>query len=204
MNKLTLIVLLSVPCLVWGQKKEIETTAKITEVTVYTSAAEVNYEKEITLQKGKSTIVFTDLTPFIAENSVNVSISNSAVNIITVAERINYAKERRNINEQVINLQDSIVKLNKEFGLIKCKRDAAETEKGLLFKGESIGGLSTNGVAVSEIEKASTFFSKRYLELAKELLFLNEKENELNTRITKYKNQISGISFKNFFSILTF
>ena len=190
MNKLTLIVLLSVPCLVWGQKKEIETTAKITEVTVYTSAAEVNYEKEITLQKGKSTIVFTDLTPFIAENSVNVSISNSAVNIITVAERINYAKERRNINEQVINLQDSIVKLNKEFGLIKCKRDAAETEKGLLFKGESIGGLSTHGVAVSEIEKASTFFSKRYLELAKELLFLNEKENELNTRITKYKNQL--------------
>lgn len=193
MKKSFAIALLVIPYLVSGQK-EIETTAKIEQVTLYTSSAEINYEKELQLQKGKTTVVFTDLTPFIVENSVNVSVTDKRINIITVAERINYAKEKRNINEQVINLQDSIVKMNKELGLIKCKRDAEETEKGLLFKGESIGGLSTRGVAVSEIEKASAFFNKRYYELSKDLFFLNEKENDLTERIKKYGNQLKELT----------
>ncbi len=187
------IVLLTVSLTIWGQKKEIETTAKISEVTVYTSAAEVNYERELILPKGKSTIVFTDLTPFIAENSVNVSVSRTDVNIITVAERINYAKEKKNINEQVVNLQDSIVKMDKELGLIKCKRDVAETEKGLLFKGEAIGGLSSHGVSVAEIEKASVFFNKRYLELVTTLFLLTEKETDLTDRIKRYQKQLKEL-----------
>ncbi|HKC67758.1 MAG TPA: DUF4139 domain-containing protein [Bacteroidia bacterium] len=193
MKKIPAIVLLAIPYLVSGQK-EIETTAKIEQVTLYTSSAEINYEKEMQLPKGKTTVVFTDLTPFIVENSINVSIADKHASIMTVSERINYAKEKRNISEQVINLQDSIVKMNRELGLIKCKRDAEETEKSLLFKNESIGGLSTQGVSVAEIEKASSFFSKRYYELSKDLFYLTDKENDLTQRIKKYGNQLKELT----------
>src|ERR1700739_3771543 len=170
MKKIPAIVLLAIPYLVSGQK-EIETTAKIEQVTLYTSSAEINYEKEMQLPKGKTTVVFTDLTPFIVENSVNVAVSDKRVSIVTVAERINFAKEKRGSSEWIINLQDSVVKMNKELGLLRCKEEVAEVEKSLLFKGESIGGLSTHGVAVAEIEKASTFFNKRYYELSKDLFY---------------------------------
>ncbi len=193
MNKLLSIVLFTLPFAMLGQKKEIETTASITDVTVYTAAAEINYEKEIILPKGKSTVVFNELTPFIVENSVNVSVSNSAVSIVTVAERINYAREKKNINEQVTHLQDSIAKMARELGLLKCKRDVMETEKGLLFKGEAIGGLSTHGVSVAEIEKASAFFNRRYLELSRELFFLTEKEKILTALTERYYNQIEEL-----------
>ena len=193
MNKLLSIVLFTLPCVVSGQKKEIETTARITDVTVYTAAAEINYEKEIILPKGKCTVVFNELTPFIVENSVNVSVSNPAVSIVTVAERINYAREKKNINEQVSHLQDSLAKMTRELGLLKCKRDVTEAEKGLLFKGEAIGGLSTHGVSVTEIEKASAFFNKRYLELSRELFFIAEREKELSDRTKRYNNQLKEL-----------
>jgi len=182
-----IVMCLMVPQLVFGQK-ETEVVAKITDVTVYTSAAEVGCEKEILIPKGKSAIVFTDLTPFIVANSINVSAAG--VNIVTVSERINYVKERKNNSDLVIHYYDSILKLKKELGLIKCKRDVAEAEKGLLFKGEAIGGLSSHGVAVAEIEKASAFFNKRYLELTMQLFDLKEREESIEARITKFSQHI--------------
>lgn len=178
---------LIIPQLVFGQK-ETEVVAKITDVTVYTSAAEVSCEKEILIPKGKSAIVFTELTPHIVANSINVSAQG--LNIVTVSERINYMKERKNNSELVLHYNDSIIKLKKELGLIKCKRDVAETEKGLLFKGEAIGGLSSHGVAVAEIEKASAFFNKRYLELTLQLFDLKEREESIEERITKFTQHI--------------
>ncbi|HWY12007.1 MAG TPA: DUF4139 domain-containing protein [Bacteroidia bacterium] len=189
MKKIIILSLL-LPQLVFGQK-EMEVIAKITDVTVYTSAAEINCEKEISVPKGKSVIVFTDLTPFIVENSINVSASG--VNIITVSERINYIKTKRNNSELVAKYNDSIIKLRKELGLITCKQDVAESEKALLFKGEAIGGLSSHGVAVVEIEKASAFFNKRYSELTMQLYELNEREENIKARLLRFNNHIKEL-----------
>ncbi len=186
MKKIIMLSLL-IPQLVSGQK-ETEAVAKITDVTIYTSAAEVSCEKEILVPKGKSAIVFTELTPFIVANSINVSAAG--INIVTVSERINYVKERKNNSEMISRYNDSIMKLKKELGLIKCKRDVAEAEKGLLFKGEAIGGLSTQGVAVAEIEKASAFFNKRYLELTMQLYELKEREDDIDIRISRFHNHL--------------
>jgi hypothetical protein len=90
-------------------------------------------------------------------------------------------------------LQDSINHINRELGLLKCRTEALSLEKNLLFKDESIGGVS-KGVAVTEIEKASTFFNKRYVELNTELFNLNEKANFLLTDLDMYKNQINELS----------
>src|SRR4051812_17639208 len=82
----------------FGQKEK-EVVADITDVTVYTAAAEISYEKEVLVPKGRSAIVFTELSPFIVANSVNVSVAG--VNIITISDRINYTRVRRSVNELV-------------------------------------------------------------------------------------------------------
>jgi hypothetical protein len=135
--------------------------------------------------------VFTELTPYIVANSINVSAPG--INIVTVSERINYTRDRRNINELVTHYRDSINRLQKEVKILACKSDAASAEKNLLFKNEAIGGLSTQGVSVAEIEKASAFFSKRYLELVTQLYELDEKEDALNIRITRFKEHIKQL-----------
>jgi len=176
-----------------AQNKEIESTADIKSVTIYNSSAEINYAKEITVPQGKSIITFTDLTPYIVDNTINISTSNPDIDIITVTEKINYTKERKEQNTKIVSLRDSIIIIDKEIGLLKCKTEALGMEKDLLFKGESIGGVA-KGVAVSEIEKASAFFSKRYYELTSELFNLSEKEKSLQNEMFKYNNQIRELS----------
>ena len=181
--------LLTLSFFTFGQNKDIVVNADIKSVTIYNSSAEINYSKEVSLPKGKTTIVFTDLTPFIEENTINVSASNPDIDIITITEKINYIKERTDLNSKISILQDSINRINNELGLMRCKSDALKMEKELLFKSETSGGV-VKGISVTEIEKASEFFSKRYYEISTELFKLNSKETLLNTSLSKLKKQI--------------
>ncbi len=189
-TKTTFLILTAISLMSYGQNKDIESTAEIKSVTIYNSSAEINYRKELMLPEGKSTVVFTDLTPFIVENTINISTSSPDIDIITVTDKINYVKEKKEQNNTNSAFQDSIARLNNELGLLKCKSDALNMEKDLLFKGESIGGVS-KGVSTAEIEKASAFFSKRYYEITTELFGQTEKEKSIKTRLTKFNNQIN-------------
>jgi hypothetical protein len=176
-----------------AQEKVIEIDAEITKVTIYNSSVEIHYSKEFLLPKGKSTIIFTGLTPDIVENTINISFSDKNLQIITVNERINFLKERQEKNKTVTNVEDSIFKIKNEIGLLDCKLEVLKIEKGLLFKDESIGGVS-KGVSVTEIEKASSFFNKRYLELSTELFKIESKKKALNHNLKKFENQLDEIS----------
>ena len=176
-----------------GQNKVVSARADIKSVTVYNSSAEVNYQKELLLPKGKSTIVFTDLTPFIVENTVNVSLSNPDVDIVTVTEKINYLPEKKNDDARLETLKDSIDRIGVDLGLLCSVTEALQVEKGLLFKDESIGGVSM-GVAVAEIEKASVFFNQRYTAINTQLFQLSEREKLLKERLARYNNQVEQLS----------
>jgi hypothetical protein len=173
-----------------AQNKEIEVKAELKSVTLYNAAADVFCASDLQLKKGRTTIVFTELTPFIEQNSIELSLSNSSVEIISVTEKINYVKERIDNNKKVTNIQDTLNRLKKEIGLLSVKKEAYSLEKKLLFKDESIGGVS-KGVNVSEIEKASAFFSKRYIELSMELFEIEKKEAELNDIIRRNEMQLN-------------
>jgi hypothetical protein len=188
-NKFHLFILLLSSSL-FAQKEETTLTADLKEVTVYSASAELKYEKEVSLKKGKNILVFQELTPFIVENSVNVSVADKSADILTVNERINYTREKRHDNTHLNALKDSIKILKREAGLTACRREVVEREKDLLFKGDAIGGLSTKAVPVAEIEKASLFFNKRYYELNKELFLLKEKEEQLDEIARKLENQV--------------
>lgn len=191
--KTLLFISLIITSFSFAQNKEIEVKADIKSVTIYNSSAEINYQKEVNVPQGKTTIIFTDLTPFIVDNTINIKSNNPDMDIVTVTEKINYVKEKKNNSQTIDNYQDSINFLNNELGLIKCKTEALKMEKSLLFKDGSIGGLS-EGVTVAEIEKASQFFNKRYTEITTELYKLTEKENSLQNKINKFTRQINELS----------
>lgn len=192
MKHLTLLLFLCSTTL-YGWSKTIEVTAKITDLTVYTSAVEVHNESEITLNKGKNSIIFTGLTPFIEDNTVNIAVNDPDVNILTVTEKFNYIKQGRPRTEQVGDLRDSIANMKERKFLIRCKSEALEAEKSRLFKDESIGGVSS-GVSVEEIEKAAAFFQRRYYEINKELYALNVETKSLDARMQALENQIKQLT----------
>ena len=187
------IALLFITSFSFAQQGEITTTAQIKNIVVYTASAEINYEKEVSVSGGSNTIVFTDLTPYIAENTISINVSDPEVEIITVTEKINYLKQNKTNNSHILKLKDSLNHVNNELGLLRCKTETLAKEKELLFKDESIGGVSKD-VSIEEIKKASEFFSERYLHLSMELFKLHEIEKVLLEYSKSFKNQINELS----------
>jgi len=184
---LSLILAVSVSG-IFAQANLIESKASITGIMVYNSSAEIHYEKTVSIPKGKSTIVFTDLTPFIVDNTLNVTIEDQSIDIINVSEKINHIRDRKANNKKIVELEAGIKKLTADRALLKCKVDALNKEKELLFKNEAIGGVS-QGVSVDEIEKAANFFSDRYYKLNKELYFLSLTADSLTQKNLKFTRQ---------------
>lgn len=176
-----------------AQKNEIEVSAVPHSVTVYNSSAEIHYTKEVKLPAGKSTVIFTDLTPFIVENTINISTSSPEVDMVTVTERINFTKEKQENSKKIAALKDSSYKTERELGLLKCKTDALIHERDLLFKNESIGGIS-KGVSVDAIEAAADFYNKRYYNISVQIYDLEIKEKRLNEKIQMFTKQIQQFS----------
>lgn len=192
-KQIPLLLILFIACSAYSQVRNIETTADIKQLIIYNSSAEINYQKEMLLPEGKTTITFTDLSPFIVKNTINVSASDPSVDIITITDKINYIKERKDENKKTEYLKDSIARISNELGLLKCKSEALKMEKELLFKDESIGGVS-KGVSVAEIEKASIFFSRRYTELTTALFNSHEKQQQLSLNLKNYQDQEAELS----------
>lgn len=192
MKNFTFAILLIAFTNAFGQFNKIETDAVIKSVTVYTTSAEISYQRIVRLKAGKNSVVFTGLSEFIEDNTVNVSASND-INIITVSNKVNYIRQKSANDERINIMNDSILKMKKEIGLLNCKAEAFENEKKLLFKDESIGGVS-KGVAVSEIEKADKFYQERYYELVLNLYNINETVENLKAKIIQLNNQINTLS----------
>lgn len=194
MKKITFAFVLSILSIqVFSQEKNIEAEANITNITMYTTSAEINYEKQIHLKAGKNTVVFTGLSLYIEDNTINVSVSSSEVNIITVTNHINYLKQKKSEGTLINQLNDSIKMIERESGLLNCKIETFENEKNLLMKGQDLGGIS-KGVPVSEMEKAATFFRTRYLELTTTMFEMDKTIAKNNEKIKNYKNQIAELS----------
>ncbi len=166
-----------------------ELDAELHSIMVYNASAELNYTKELTVNKGKNTIVFTNLTPYIVENTVNVTMPDTDVELVNVSETINHIRALKANNKKITSLRDSVNRLQAESALLKCREDAYNKEKELLFKNEAIGGVS-QGVAVAEIEKAADFFSERYYQLNKKLYYLELEQKSIRDRMTRYSRQI--------------
>lgn len=194
MKKYIIISLIIVHSFVLAQNKDLHVTLPITNVIVYTSSSEVFHTGQVAIPKGESRIVFSDLTPHIIENTINIFNLSNDIEIISVTEKLNYLKERKKEAEQIKSIRDSVAIIENELGLLKCQTDALTAEKDLLFKNESIGGVSS-GVSVSEIEKASIFYNKRATDINTSLFKIYSKEQQLSKRLenlTKHLDEITA------------
>lgn len=166
---------------------------KIKEVTIYSSSASVKYEGSFNLIKGKNTILFSELTPNIIENSTKVRFEDPNLKILSVTERINF-ESTLEVNS-IQKIKDSLETLKSNIEIINYQIEANNKEKELLFKSESIGGLA-NGVKVEEIEKAADFYHDRYLKLNESNFKLNKEKKRLESNTAVLNSKLRNYTSK--------
>lgn len=135
MKKYFLFLILSSISL--AQVKPVE--SKVIEATVFKDRAMVTRSADVNLQKGENTILFSDLTTDIKDESVRISASgNSEIKILDVKVERRFTAEIR--EEKINELQKKIDELNRQMQVSTDQLAIYDSKKAFIesLKAESI------------------------------------------------------------------
>ena len=98
------------------------------EVTVFLNGAEIVSAEKIPVKKGRSTIVFKGLSPYVNSKSVQVSVDNVALLSVSTEDAV----EEHDARLEAI--RDSIAEVTDKLELIHNQTDALQFEKKQLLQ----------------------------------------------------------------------
>ena len=91
----------------YSQSKIVNTKTTINEVTVFLSGAEVHRKGKVTLVPGVNELKLNGLSPSINGNSVQASLSNDNLTILSVDHKMNYLIENK-YAPRIVAIKDSL------------------------------------------------------------------------------------------------
>ena len=175
-------------------QSQIDINSVIKEVTVYRSNAQITRIADVTLNSGSTVLVFDNLPSKLNEESIQVEMSEE-VNIVAISSKLDHmkkldiSKEKSKLFERKRRLKDSIEILNSIKGVYL-------KEKQMILKNQSIGG--TQGVSISELNLAASFFRERLLDVEELIRNVDVKSLGLKHKLVDVSRQLMELSFKEF------
>ena len=193
MKTQTLILLL---CLIFSNsysqeiiEKKISTT--VNEVTVFLEGAQITRKKTVELQKGKTILKFSNLSPFIDAKSVQVK-AHGNITVLAVNHQQNFL-DKLDKQQELVDLESKLKKVEDKIVLERAYLEILTEELDFLKANRNIGGKNQE-LSVLNLKNASNFFGTKLTELK-----LNKiKKNKIVERLNKEKydliNQVNTIS----------
>ncbi|MFO7659190.1 MAG: DUF4139 domain-containing protein [Bacteroidales bacterium] len=185
------IVCMIIPCMILFSIYAVETEPDIKEVTVYQNSAKIVSEAWVSLQAGNNEVVFTNLTSTLRQNSIQVEVEGNAV-LLSATSRVNYMKQHEG-TRQVKIWQDSLVLIDNQLKILSGEKAVYTGEEKLINENNKLGSQQT-GVQVNELKLLSEFYRSRLLDIKKQLITIDNKEQELSTTKTRILNQLAQIN----------
>lgn len=170
-----------------AQKTDNELITNISQVTIHLKGAEIIRSKEVLIEGGKSTFIFTGLSPKLNPQSVQVTASNN-VQILSITSKINFLKEGKKSN-QIELLNDSLAHISGKYQGIEDEKNAFELEKQLLLNNQELKGTNSS-LSVDELQNAANFFRQRLRDINTNLSNLKKARKELNIEQGRIKQQL--------------
>jgi len=176
----------------------------IKSVIVYIDGAQITRLVTIELPKGTSQFTFNELSPFIQENSIQVSGLNDA-SILSINFAINYLS-KKNSSEKIEALQNQMKALQ---DIIRLEEDliAGYTEELNVIQTNRRLGNENQVVDLDKLQQFASYYRKRITTINTEL-YQSEKKiktytlqiNDLKKQLTEFnaddKKQTGEISLK--------
>ncbi|MFS4417488.1 mucoidy inhibitor MuiA family protein [Maribacter sp. 2307ULW6-5] len=188
MKKIIIILFsLSISSLFSQEINEKVVNTDISEVTVFIKGAQIVRTKEIELGKGKTTLKFVNLSPFINSKSLQVKVSGD-VTVLAVNHQQNFIDklEKRPALEELESQLDGV---RDALNLEKVHLEILKEELAFLQENRNIGGKNQE-LSVTNLKEASNFYSSKLTSLKlqeidrnKSLVDLREKEFDINNQI---------------------
>jgi len=176
----------------FGQENPVkEINSKIEQVTVFFDNAQITRQKSLSVEPGKTSLNFQDLSPYINPKSVQVKVDGN-ITVLSVNHQLNYLDDIEKPKE----LSDLEMKYKSVEGRIKVEEAhqyVIDEEIIFLQENRKIGGKNQE-LSVTNLKEASEFYSTRLTSLKLERIERQKSITTLNEELGNIRKQINTLS----------
>lgn len=186
-----LLVGLILPVSLFAQQK-LTVTSNIKAATVYQQGAQITRNAKMNISKGKSTLLFKGLSEKVSPESIQVKTDNN-VTIVSVLHRIDYL-DSKEADKEVLKLEEKRKVIMDSLQMLENIRQVLNEEKTMILSNKSIKGQQ--GVSISELQKAATFFRERLTEIESKVMKSKQKGYYMKKELVKIAKQLQELNAK--------
>lgn len=189
--KALFIFLLSYSC-VWATD-DLKTKATNKEVTVYLNGAQITSEATVSIPKGTSTVRITDVSPFINQNSIQIS-GLKEVSILSIGYETSFLP-KKTVSDKITDLENKIAAKNREISLLTNTIKGLQEEESLLAANKLLSS-DQQAVALEKVTAFSKYYRERVpvikMEIYDSEIKINELKADLNLLYEELKKNFDG------------
>lgn len=172
-------------------KKNID--SKIEKVTVFLEGAQVQRSAKTSLGTGKTELVFTNISPSIDKQSIQVKADGS-ITVLSVIHQQNFLKEQQKqeeIKEIEVQKETQIEKIALQKNILNVYKQ----EENILIKNQQIGGAN-NGLKAIDLKDAADFQRSRLTEVYQKQMETDRTVKKMELELTKMNKQLAELNQK--------
>ncbi|GLB49690.1 hypothetical protein Y10_20580 [Neptunitalea sp. Y10] len=177
----------------WSQHTAKETESTITNATIYLSGAQIERTSTILTTKGETSFEFTNLSPFIDENSIQISglksATISAMNFTTT--HVFNKKDSKRITELTALMKEK----EHNIALINNNLKGLVEEENLLNNNRKL--LSSENSSLEKLQEMATYYRERMTKIANETYNYATQKDSLQEIVNTYEKELTQLSSKN-------
>ena len=177
--KRTLLLLLGLGAATLSAAGEQKVKTSVEQVTLFIDGAQVTRSRQIDLPAGNSTVVFTGLSPYLDDKSMQVSAKGPFT--VTAVNRVfNHTDSlERSTHRQA--LEQEIDKTQQQLNRLKASREVVDAESELLKTNCSVANRNV-ATPLAAIRELNEYYAARLEELKSKVLSLDAEEEKINER----------------------
>lgn len=169
-------------------EKNVESAIK--DVTLYQQGVLVSRTARSIIPKGKSTLIFSGLSSKIDTKSIQAKISNGGT-IVSVTHNIDYLNKNK-VSKEVSVLEQNRKRIEDSLKILKSFKTVYYNEREMILSNKSIGGK--NGVNVTDLQTAATFFRNRLSEIETKLNLIDRRTYQLRLSMMNIAKQLAELN----------
>ncbi|WP_333696192.1 mucoidy inhibitor MuiA family protein [Flavobacterium sp.] len=185
----TIVIFLLSTSVLWAN--DIKTKATPKEVIVYLNGALVSAEATATVSKGTSVIRITEVSPFINQNSIQIS-GLKDVSILSIGYDITYLP-KKTVSDKVKALQNELNLKQREVAQLQNANKGLEEEESLLSNNKKLSS-EQHAATLEKLNAFSKHYRERITSLKMEIYDNNKKINQINSEINLLNQEFQKLN----------
>ena len=181
--------------IIFASKNEMASISNIKNVIVFNKGVNVQRYGNVTLKEGDNTIYIQELSPYLANESIQFLMKSNKVIINSVSKEMNYLGIPNHLSNDVKLLNDSLLKTKENLRLANIAMEVYNQEKDLLNENKSVLKLSKEFI-IDDLMDLTDFFRKRMLDVEGKISNTNKEIAKTNKTIQNIERQINALNSK--------